>query len=47
MFLIFVVIRCQRYLVSTYADDNLYIYEDFLHIPDMFHMNYLIENYYK
>ena len=44
MFLIFVAVRCQRYLVSTYTDDNLYIHEDFLCIPDVFHMSYLIES---
>lgn len=44
MFLIFVAVRCQRYYVAIYSGSNIYVHHDFLCIPDVFHMNYLIES---
>ena len=44
MFLIFIAIQYQEYYVTIYSNSNI-VHHDFLRIPDMFCMNYLIESY--
>lgn len=46
IFLLLTSIKSEEYYGIVYMG-NKCIHQDFLHIPDMFHMDYLIENYIK